>query len=163
MPNNPLRPRPGESLVPAPVRAALGLVVSVVDDRQKLADRALELPVLAVSTALQVSLRAQQRYAAFTARGDDFLNQLRGAPELPPDWARFDDDDAAQPAESEPVAAVADLPKRRAAPKKAAPRKSAGADNARAGQASAFDRVSDSRDEDLPELHGFAIPTPPED
>jgi hypothetical protein len=81
--------------LPGPVRAALGVISMVVDDRHSLPDRALELPVLAVSTALQMSLRAQQRYAALTAKGDEFLSQLRGVPEDPPEWARFDDDETA--------------------------------------------------------------------
>ena len=47
-----------------PVRAAVGLVAVAADEARTLPDRAIELPVLAVSTALQMSLRAQQRYAA---------------------------------------------------------------------------------------------------
>jgi hypothetical protein len=81
------------SQLPAPIRAALGLVATVVQDRRGLSDKVLELPVLAVSTALQVSLRAQQRYAELTVRGDELLTQWQGgAPEEPPAWARFDDD-----------------------------------------------------------------------
>jgi hypothetical protein len=85
-------PRRDRPVLPSFLRAAIGIVATVVDDRHSLPDRALELPVLAVSTALQMSLRAQQRYAALTARGDEFLNSLRGVPDEPPAWARFDDD-----------------------------------------------------------------------
>jgi hypothetical protein len=93
--------------LPAPIRAALGLVASVTDVvkdgrgwPELVTDRALELPVLAVSTVLQLSLRAQQQYAALTVRGDEFLNQLRGgAPEEPPTWAQFDDETALAPEE----------------------------------------------------------------
>jgi hypothetical protein len=93
------------SQLPTPIRAALGLVASVVQDRQGLSDKALELPVLAVSTVLQLSLRAQQQYAALTVRGDELLAQLHGGPpDDPPDWARFDDESVldAEPQSSEP-------------------------------------------------------------
>ena len=71
----------GPPPLPAPFRAALGVVASLADalrDGRGLPDRVLELPVLAVSTALQLSLRAQQQYAALTVRGDELLTQLRG-------------------------------------------------------------------------------------
>ena len=61
--------------IPAPLRAAVGLVVTAADEARRLPDRALELPMLAVSTALQASVRAQQRYARLTARGDALLNR----------------------------------------------------------------------------------------
>ncbi len=107
--------------LPVPVRAALGLIASVADAIKDgrglpdglvegIADKALELPVLAVSTALQASLRAQQRYAALTVRGDELLSQLRGGPpEEPPAWAQFDDEPGLPPTEprpSEPVPAA---------------------------------------------------------
>ena len=77
--------------LPAPLRAAIGAIATVVEDRHTLPDRALQFPVLAVSTTLQLSLRAQQRYAALTAKGDEVLGHLHGAPEEPPAWAVFDD------------------------------------------------------------------------
>jgi hypothetical protein len=77
--------------IPAPLRAAVGLVVTAADEARRLPDRALELPMLAVSTALQASVRAQQRYARLTARGDAVLHR-RPASDEPPAWATFDDD-----------------------------------------------------------------------
>jgi hypothetical protein len=75
--------------LPGPVRAALGLVATAADEARHLPERALELPMLAVSSALQLSLRAQQRYARLTARGDELL---RGQPsDEPPEWATFDE------------------------------------------------------------------------
>jgi len=75
---------------PAPLRAAVGLVATAADEARRLPDRALELPMLAVSTALQASVRAQQRYARLTARGDAVLH--RGEPtDEPPPGATFDD------------------------------------------------------------------------
>lgn len=76
--------------VPAPLRAAVGLVATAADEARRLPDRALELPMLAISTALQASVRAQQRYACLTARGEALLNRTHPTDE-PPAWATFDD------------------------------------------------------------------------
>lgn len=80
--------------LPTPFRAVLGLVATAMDEARHLPDRAIELPMLAVSTALQVSLRAQQRYATLAAKGDEFLSR-RATTDEPPTWARFDDPVAA--------------------------------------------------------------------
>lgn len=76
--------------LPMPFRAAVGLVASAVDEARHLPDRAIELPMLAISTALQVSLRAQQRYANLAAKGDEILSR-RTVSDEPPEWATFDD------------------------------------------------------------------------
>jgi hypothetical protein len=76
--------------VPGPVRAFVGLVAATAEEAKHLPDRAIELPMLAVSTALQMSLRAQQRYARLAARGDEVINR-RPATDEPPPWATFDD------------------------------------------------------------------------
>jgi hypothetical protein len=78
-----------------PFRAALGIVATAMDEAKHLPDRAIELPMLAVSTALQVSLRAQQRYATLAAKGDELLSRRQTTDE-PPDWATFDDQVAVQ-------------------------------------------------------------------
>jgi hypothetical protein len=75
--------------LPTPFRAAIGLAAAALDEARHLPDKAIELPMLAVSTALQMSLRAQQRYAHFTARGDEILNRSEPTDEPPP-WATFD-------------------------------------------------------------------------
>ena len=75
---------------PGPVRAVVGLLAGVADEAKHLPDRAIELPMLAVSTALQASLRAQQRYARLAARGDEVLNRRRPSDDAPP-WATFDE------------------------------------------------------------------------
>ena len=77
--------------LPTPFRAALGVVATLRDNAKDFPDKAIELPMLAVSTALQLSLRAQQRYAALAAKGDDLLAGRRTTDE-PPAWATFDDD-----------------------------------------------------------------------
>ncbi len=76
--------------IPPPLRAVAGLAAVAIDNARKLPEQLVGLPVLAVSAALQVSLKAQQRYAALVARGDEVLGQLRPAEEAPA-WARFDD------------------------------------------------------------------------
>jgi hypothetical protein len=76
--------------LPGPVRAVVGLFAVAADEAKHLPDRAIELPMLAVSTALQMSLRAQQRYARLAARGDDLLHR-RPPSDEPPSWAKFDD------------------------------------------------------------------------
>jgi hypothetical protein len=76
--------------LPMPFRAAVGLIASAMDEAKNLPDKAIELPMLAVSTALQLSLRAQQRYASLAARGDELLNRREPTDE-PPEWAVFDE------------------------------------------------------------------------
>jgi hypothetical protein len=76
--------------LPSPLLAALGLAAEAMDEARRLPDRAIELPMLAVSTALQLSLRAQQRYAHLTARGDELLNHRETTDDAPP-WATFDE------------------------------------------------------------------------
>lgn len=91
--------------LPSPVRAALGLAASIVDEARHLPDRAIELPMRAVSWSLQMSLRAQQRYAALTARGDEIIASRQTGDE-PPSWATFDDDDTAGKAVNAPRSAA---------------------------------------------------------
>ena len=118
--------------LPGPLRAAVGFVASAADEAKRLPDRALELPMLAVSTALQASVRAQQRYARLTARGDEVLNRTRPTDE-PPEWAQFDapvpveDLAARRPAAADQVA--------RNAPAKKAPTKKAAAEQTPAKKA----------------------------
>jgi len=75
---------------PGPLRAVVGLLANAAEEAKHLPDRAIELPMLAVSSALQASLRAQQRYARLAARGDEVLNR-RPTTEDPPPWATFDE------------------------------------------------------------------------
>jgi hypothetical protein len=75
--------------LPSPVRVAIGLAASIVDEAKTLPDKAIELPMLAVSRALQLSLRAQQRYAELAARGDEILATRQVTDEAPA-WATFD-------------------------------------------------------------------------
>jgi hypothetical protein len=82
--------------LPSPVRAALGLAATMLDEARHLPDKAIELPMRAVSTALKYSLRAQQRYAELAARGDEIIAS-RQTGDAAPAWATFDDDDPDDP------------------------------------------------------------------
>jgi len=77
---------------PGPIRATVGLVATAAESLRKSPEKLIEIPMLAVSTALQASIRTQQRYAQLTVRGDEILGRLRSVPETPPTWATFDDE-----------------------------------------------------------------------
>ncbi len=81
--------------IPTPLRAALGLAATAVDEARRLPETLPQavttVPVIAVSHAMQVSLKLQQRLATLAARGDEVLSQLRGTSAEPPSWASFDD------------------------------------------------------------------------
>jgi hypothetical protein len=130
--------------LPAPLRAAIGAIATVVEERHTLPDKALQFPVLAVSTALQISLRAQQRYAALTAKGDEVLGQRQPTPEEPPAWAVFDDPPEppiSHPAPAQRDAAARPAKKSTRVRKVPAPRASA---------PSRFDLVADQPAQDQP-------------
>ncbi len=80
--------------LPLPVRVAAGLVATAVEQARDLPRLALELPVTAVSQALQASMRVQQKVTELAIKGDRVLGV--GPPiEDEPAWATFDDDAAA--------------------------------------------------------------------
>jgi hypothetical protein len=77
--------------LPLPVRVAAGLVATAVEQARDLPRLALELPVTAVSQALQASMRVQQKVTELAIKGDRVLGV--GPPiEDEPAWATFDDE-----------------------------------------------------------------------
>jgi hypothetical protein len=77
--------------LPLPVRLAAGLVATAVEQARDLPRLALELPVTAVSQALQASMRVQQKVTELAIKGDRVLGV--GPPiEDEPAWATFDED-----------------------------------------------------------------------
>jgi hypothetical protein len=77
--------------LPLPVRIAAGLVATAVEQARDLPRLALELPVTAVSQALQASMRVQQKVTELAIKGDHVLGV--GPPiEDEPAWATFDED-----------------------------------------------------------------------
>ncbi|MEO6500350.1 MAG: hypothetical protein ABIQ09_00385 [Jatrophihabitantaceae bacterium] len=89
--------------IPTPIRAALGLAATAVDEARKLPETLPQavttVPLMAVSTAMQASMKLQQHLATLAARGDEVLSQLRGSSAEPPSWATFDDDSPADGAD----------------------------------------------------------------
>ena len=77
--------------LPLPVRVAAGLVASAVEQARDLPRLALELPVTAVSQALQASMRVQQKVTELAIKGDRVLG-VGPQIEDEPAWATFDDD-----------------------------------------------------------------------
>ncbi|HEY8302572.1 MAG TPA: hypothetical protein VIG48_11790 [Jatrophihabitans sp.] len=131
--------------LPSPVRAALGLAATVLDEARHLPDRAIELPMRAVSTALKFSLRAQQRYAELAARGDEVLSG-RSTGDEAPSWATFDTplEDVADGGRADVTPARRPRPAPvRAVPAAKTARTTKPVRAPRTGKASAFDRVSD--------------------
>jgi hypothetical protein len=100
--------------LPLPVRVAAGLVVTAVEQARDLPRLALELPVTAVSQALQASMRVQQKVTELALKGDRVLGT--GTPiEDEPAWATFDDDlppgrDGAEPAGGATVTTLRSAP-----------------------------------------------------
>ncbi len=92
------------STLPTPIRAALGLAATALDEARKLPETLPQVPVVAVTTAMQASLRVQQHIAALAARGDELLSQLRGTTADAPAWATFDEDAAPASADSRSAA-----------------------------------------------------------
>jgi hypothetical protein len=80
------------SPLPLPVRVAAGLLASAVEQARELPRLVVELPVTAVSQALQASMRVQQKVTELAIKGDQALSTLRSAEERP-SWATFDDED----------------------------------------------------------------------
>lgn len=81
----------GMSQLPLPVRVCAGLIATAVEQVRALPRLLVELPVTAVSQALQVSMRAQQRVTELAIKGDKVLSVLSPVPERPA-WAVFDDE-----------------------------------------------------------------------
>lgn len=87
----------GMKPLPMPIRVAAGLVATVIEEAEHLPRRLTELPVTAVSQALQHAMRVQQKVTDLAIKGDRALSALRPVPEAPT-WARFDEDEAPPPA-----------------------------------------------------------------
>lgn len=92
------------SHVPLPVRVAVGLVVTAVEQARKLPDQLVDLPVTAASRAVQVGMRVQQRVTELAIKGDQVFSLLQPVEDTAP-WARFDEDD--EPAEAGPDTSAA--------------------------------------------------------
>ena len=79
------------SPLPLPIRLAAGLAAIALERARKLPQDVSEWPMTAVSQALQVSMRVQQRITELAIKGDEALASLHETQEHPP-WAVFDED-----------------------------------------------------------------------
>ncbi|MGH3984514.1 MAG: lipid droplet-associated protein [Pseudonocardiaceae bacterium] len=80
------------STLPLPVRIAVGLAVTAVEQARKLPEQLSELPVTAASRAVQAAMRVQQRVTELAIKGDEVCAMFQPVEEAPP-WTRFDEDD----------------------------------------------------------------------
>jgi hypothetical protein len=89
------------SSVPKPVTACIGVVPTVLGGVRRLPQRAVQLPVIAVSTGLAHLDRARREYDELAERGERLVARLRGT--------SFDDlEDRTESALPKPVAALYD-------------------------------------------------------
>jgi hypothetical protein len=80
------------SHVPLPLRVAMGLVVTAVEQVRKLPEQLAEFPITAASRAVQAGMRVQQRVTELAIKGDQVFSLFRPVEDTPA-WARFDEDD----------------------------------------------------------------------
>ncbi|MGH4007271.1 MAG: lipid droplet-associated protein [Pseudonocardiaceae bacterium] len=80
------------STLPLPVRVAMGLAVTAVEQARKLPEQLSELPVTAASRAVQAAMRVQQRVTELAIKGDQVCALFQPVEDTP-SWARFDEDD----------------------------------------------------------------------
>jgi hypothetical protein len=64
--------------VPTPLAAALGLLPTVLDSARRFPIKVVQLPVLAISAALETLNAWQQEYDNLAGRGERLVAQLRG-------------------------------------------------------------------------------------
>lgn len=79
------------SYVPLPVRVAVGLMITAVEQARRLPEQLVELPVTAISRAVQAGMRVQQQVTELAIKGDQVFSLLRPVEDTPT-WARFDED-----------------------------------------------------------------------
>ncbi|MGB9282138.1 MAG: lipid droplet-associated protein [Pseudonocardiaceae bacterium] len=80
------------SHLPLPVRVAVGLAVTAMEQARKLPDQLADLPVTAASRAVQAGMRVQQRVTELAIKGDEVFSLFRPVEDTP-SWARFDEDE----------------------------------------------------------------------
>jgi hypothetical protein len=89
---------------PYGVRLLVGAAATALDETRKLPQTILMYPMTVVSQVAQLVMKMQQDVADLVIRGDETLEQLFPPKEEKPEWATFDEDNAADDDASEPVA-----------------------------------------------------------
>lgn len=84
------------SHLPLPVRVAVGLVATALEQARKLPEQLADLPVTTASHVVQVGMRLQQRVTQLAIKGDEVFSRLRPVEDTAP-WARFDEDERPSP------------------------------------------------------------------
>ncbi|MDQ2792121.1 MAG: hypothetical protein DLM60_15520 [Pseudonocardiales bacterium] len=99
------------SHLPLPVRVAVGLALTAVEQACKLPEQLVDLPVTAASRAVQAGMRMQQRVTELAIKGDEVFSLFQPVEDTPP-WAMFDEDETPQrpQADSAAVAAPGSVP-----------------------------------------------------
>lgn len=78
---------------PFVARVAAGLAVTVLEEAKKLPSTAVALPMTAVSSMLQTSMRLQQSITSLAIKGDQaFASISWSGDDEKPEWAVFDED-----------------------------------------------------------------------
>lgn len=78
--------------LPAPLKALAGLAVTAIEDARHLPAKVGELPTTVLTTLATGSMRVQQQYAEWVAKGEEFIGALRQPQPDAPAWATFDED-----------------------------------------------------------------------
>jgi hypothetical protein len=94
------------SHLPLPVRVAVGLALTAVEQARKLPEQLAELPVTAASRAVQAGMRVQQRVTELAIKGDEVFSLFRPVEDTP-SWATFDEDDKPQGPEADSAGVAA--------------------------------------------------------
>jgi hypothetical protein len=89
------------SYVPLPLRVAVGLMATAVEQAFKLPEQLAELPLTAASRVVQAGMRVQQRITELAIKGDEVFSLLRPVEDTPP-WATFDEDGEPPPPAATP-------------------------------------------------------------
>ncbi|WP_134321838.1 lipid droplet-associated protein [Cumulibacter soli] len=109
MPSSPVPPSVAAFLpadLPSPLKAIAGIAVTMVHDAKNLPERAGQLPTSLLTHLAAKSLKVQQQYAQWVARGEEFLGALQEPSEEVPPWATFDEDLPSDDAQDDELAAA---------------------------------------------------------
>lgn len=94
------------SHLPLPVRVAVGLALTAVEQACKLPEQLVDFPVTAASRAVQAGMRVQQRVTELAIKGDEVFSLFQPVEDAP-SWATFDEDEHPQRPQADSAAVPA--------------------------------------------------------